>query len=61
MREAIGSLQALYDSLPAREFGPLKFKAVRQHMTEACGLSRGAVNNRVNRTNRIFKGPPGRN
>ncbi len=55
MREAMGHIRALYDRLPAQEFGPLKLKAVRRHMIEQCGLSRGVVNNRINRIKRIFK------
>lgn len=55
MQEAMGHLRAVYSDLPARQFGPLKLKAVRQHMVDACDLSRGVVNRRINRIKRIFK------
>ena len=48
------AVRALYGFCPAAEFGPLALKAVRQGMVDA-GLSRGVVNNRVNRARRIFK------
>ena len=54
MRYALQPVRKLYGSLPAREFGPLALKAVRQHMI-ASGLCRGVINNRVNRIKRFFR------
>lgn len=53
-RLAIRQLRKLYGSSLAIEFGPLKFKAVRQAMVDS-GLSRGVVNHRMSRLRRIFK------
>jgi hypothetical protein len=47
-------LVALYGSLPASEFGPLKLKAVRQKMIEA-DLCRGEINKRMGRIKRILR------
>jgi len=54
MKEALAHLRATFGTLPAREFGPLKLKAVRQHMIDA-GLSRGVINHRINRIKRVIK------
>ncbi|WP_202921167.1 tyrosine-type recombinase/integrase [Anatilimnocola aggregata] len=54
MKEAMRPLRTLFGELSAQEFGPLKLKAVRQHMIDA-GLSRGVINQRVNRIKRILK------
>ena len=54
MKEAMGPLRFLFGELPAREFGPRKLKAVRQHMLDA-DLSRGVINQRINRIKRIIK------
>ena len=43
-----------YGATPARDFGPLALKAVRQSMIDA-GLARGVINRRVNRIKRLFK------
>ena len=53
-RLTIRQLRKLYGSTPAQDFGPLKFKTVRQAMIET-GLSRGVVNHRMARLRRIFK------
>lgn len=53
-RQAIRIMRDLYGSTPAREFGPLALKAVRQKMIES-GLCRPVVNRRVARVRRIFK------
>ena len=48
------ALRELYGHSPAHAFGPLALKAVRQRLIDA-GLSRGVVNNRVNRVRRVYK------
>jgi integrase len=53
-RQAFRQVRALYGSGPAREFGPLALKAVRQRMV-AAGWSRRLVNARVGRVRRAFK------
>ncbi len=53
-RLTIRQLRKLYGSTPAQDFGPLKFKTVRQAMIDT-GLSRGVVNHRMARLRRIFK------
>ncbi len=50
----IRALRELYGDEPARDFGPLKLKAVRQGWVVA-KLSRKEVNRRVNIVRRIFK------
>jgi integrase len=54
LRAALKPLKHLYGLTPATEFGPLALKAVRQQMIDA-DLSRGVINNRVNRIRRVFK------
>jgi len=54
MKYALRPLRRLYGPTPAWEFGPLALKAVRQAMI-AADLSRGVINNRVNRIKRFFK------
>ena len=54
MKHALRPLRKLYGSTPARAFGPLALKAVRQRMIEN-DLSRGVINNRVNRIKRFFR------
>ena len=51
---ALRPLLRLYGSEKARTFGPLALKAVRQHMVDS-DLSRGVINNRVNKIRRFFK------
>ncbi len=53
-REALRPLRQLFSTLPAREFGPLRLKAVREKMIEA-GLARSTINNRTARIKRVFK------
>lgn len=53
-RLTIRQLRQLYGATLARDFGPLKFKAVRKAMI-GTGLSRGVVNHRMARLRRIFK------
>jgi integrase len=47
-------LRELYGRTPAKDFGPLALKAVRQRMVEA-GLCRGVVNQRIGRIRRMFR------
>ena len=54
MRDALRPVRRLYGDTAAREFGPLRLKHVRQHMIEN-DLSRGVINNRINRIRRFFK------
>jgi integrase len=53
-RETLRPLRQLYGSTPARGFGPLALKAVRQAMIEA-GLARTTINQRVGRIVHLFK------
>ena len=46
-------LKALYGSLPACEFSPLKLKAVREHMIKG-DLCRTLINKRISRIVRLF-------
>ncbi|MEI8372368.1 MAG: site-specific integrase [Planctomycetota bacterium] len=54
MKYALRPLRSLYGDSNVADFGPLALKAVRQHMVDA-DLSRGVINNRVNRIKRFFK------
>jgi integrase len=53
-RDALGPLRRLYGTTLARDFSPLRLKAVRQAMVDA-GLARTTVNQRVGRIVRVFK------
>jgi integrase len=53
-RDALGPLRRLFGTTPARDFGPLKLKAVRDAMVES-GLARTTVNRRVGRVVRVFR------
>ncbi|MEX2358926.1 MAG: hypothetical protein WEE51_11405 [Pirellulaceae bacterium] len=55
MRYSLRPMRELYGDTLARDFGPLKLKAVRQHMIDVLDLSRGVVNARVKRIKRFFK------
>lgn len=56
---ALDYLRSLYDHLPAREFGPLQLKAVRQRLLDARpkgkALCRTGVNRRVQMIVRAFR------
>jgi len=54
IRLAVRPLLKLYGHSPARDFGPLKLKAVRQAMVDS-GTCRTEVNRRVARIVRLFK------
>jgi integrase len=53
MLYALKPLKALYGTLPAAEFSPLKLKAVRQKLIES-NLCRNEVNQRIGRIKRFF-------
>ncbi len=60
IRSAMHHLCILFGYLPAKDFGPLSLKAVRQRMIESKGrksgkpLSRGFINRSMERIRRIF-------
>jgi hypothetical protein len=53
-RDALRPLRRLFGDTPAREFGPLRLRAVREAMVKD-GLSRATVNARVHRIRRAFR------
>jgi len=55
MKYALRPLRKLYGRTLVRDFGPLALKTVRQHMIESQDLSRGVVNNRINRVKIVIK------
>lgn len=54
LKHALKPLHALYGHTPAKDFGPLALKAVRQKMIDA-GWCRTQVNSRVGKVRRVFK------
>jgi hypothetical protein len=54
MKSVVRPLNELYGMLPAKDFGPLALKAVRQRFVEA-GWVRESCNKGVNRIRHIFK------
>ena len=42
---ALRPVRLLFGNTPAVEFGPLRLKAVREHMIDVMDLSRGVINN----------------
>jgi integrase len=54
VKAALRPLRALYGATPARDFGPLALRSVRERMV-ADGLMRTTINGRVNRIRRAFK------
>lgn len=52
-RDAFRPLRALYGTTPAKDFGPLALKAVRQAMVDK-DLSRRVINRRVQRIKRLI-------
>jgi integrase len=54
LRDALGPLRRLYGPSPARDFGPLDLRALREEMVRS-GLCRKTVNARVNRVRRAFR------
>lgn len=55
MKYALRTLRKLYGTTRVCDFGPSAIKAVREHMISAENLSRGVINQRVNRIKRVFK------
>jgi integrase len=53
IKRSMADLLALYGSLPAKDFSPLKLKAVRNAMVKQ-GWCRNTVNSRVQRIKRMF-------
>lgn len=53
-RQTFRLMGELYGHTPAKEFGPLAFKAMRQKMIES-GWNRKLVNRRVGRVRRVFR------
>lgn len=54
MVDAIAPLNQLYGDTLADEFGPLKLKAVREHLVTR-GLCRTETNQRIGRLKRVFR------
>ena len=54
IKGALRPLRALYADSPARDFGPLALRAVRDEMVRS-GLARTSINSRVNRIRRAFR------
>ena len=55
MKLAIRPLRKLFATTPAAEFGPKRLKLIRQHMIDVQDLSRGVINQRINRIKRVFR------
>jgi integrase len=53
-KRTLAVMRDLYGRSPAEEFGPLALKAVREKMI-ASDLSRGVINQRVDRIKRVYK------
>ena len=54
LRLALRPLRRLYGHAPARDFGPVGLRTVREAMVRD-GLGRTTINARVNRIRRVFK------
>jgi integrase len=55
VHEALKPLQRLYGDTPARSFGPLALRALRDSMVRSGTLARTTINARINRVRRCFK------
>ena len=55
MKYALRPLRKLYGRSLVCDFGPRGLKTIQQHMIDVEELSRGVINNRVNRIKRVFK------
>jgi integrase len=53
-KRTLGVMRELYGRTPAAAFGPLALKAVRERLI-ASDLSRGVINQRINRIKRVYK------
>jgi hypothetical protein len=54
LRDALRPVRKLYGHTPAKEFGPLALRAVREDMIQA-GLARRVINARICRVRRVFR------
>jgi len=54
MVDAVAPVNNFYGDSLADEFGPLKLKAIRQHLID-CDLCRTEINKRIGRIKRVFK------
>src|SRR5262249_23665284 len=54
LRAALRPVRQLYGSMPARDFSPLKLRAVQEEMVRS-GLCRTVINDRIRRVRRAFK------
>jgi hypothetical protein len=54
LKVALRPVRKLYGLTPAREFGPLALRSVREDMVRS-GLARSSINDRVNRIRRAFR------
>ncbi len=54
IKDSLRPLRKLYGRTLAAEFGPLRLKAVRQHMIDVQGICRTEINKRIGRIKRAF-------
>ena len=54
LKDAVKPLVLMHGHVPVVEFSPMSLKAVREEMINA-DLSRGVINERINRIRRVFK------
>jgi integrase len=55
IQDALRPLRKLYGRSPARDFGPLALRAVRDEMVRSKSLARTSINARINRIRRVFR------
>ena len=54
MKDAVIPLRTLFSHLPARDFGPLRLKAIQNHLVEEGRKCRTEVNKQIKRIRRVF-------
>jgi len=54
IRDSLRPLRKLFGRTAAKDFGPLRLKAVRQHMIDVQNLCRTEINKRIGRIKRFF-------
>lgn len=54
MEDAITPLRTLFSHLPAREFGPLRLKAIQTHLVDQRKRCRSQINKQLQRIRRVF-------
>ncbi len=54
-RDALRPLRRFYGGTPAKDFGPLALRAVREEMIKSGRLARPTINARIGRLRRIFR------